>query len=192
VPTYTIPQGLDSDFVPYSQSDAVAAAADDVQSDPLTVFVSPRRTTLNLPVARHLPRISLQPADADTPINSAGEDTTSTSKRNIGFERRAACDAKTTIPNFYNVDVSSYANFKADATIASVALNAATPAGYLNNFKNAPGANNAYAYLGYAIVNKGKTGYDTQWCANKCNSISGCRKSIPSIAALSANRSLTN
>jgi hypothetical protein len=44
----------------------------------------------------------------------------------------------------------------------------------LNNFKNAPGANNAYAYLGYAVVNKGRTGYDTQWCANKCNSISGC------------------
>jgi hypothetical protein len=40
VPTYDIPQGLDSDFVPYSPSDAIAAAADDIQSDPLTTFVS--------------------------------------------------------------------------------------------------------------------------------------------------------
>jgi hypothetical protein len=29
-------------------------------------------------------------------------------------------------------------------------------------------------YLGYAVVNSGKTGYDVQWCANECDAKSGC------------------
>jgi hypothetical protein len=48
VPTYTIPAGLDSDFVPYASETAIAAAAADVTADPLTVFVSGSRSRLTL------------------------------------------------------------------------------------------------------------------------------------------------
>lgn len=105
------------------------------------------------------------------PINAAGEDSAS-SKRGLG--KRAACDPQATIANYYNVNVDGHDAFKADPTVSSVALDAPTSSGYFNNFKNAPGANSAYAYMGYAIVNKGKTGYDTNWCAKQCDSIAGC------------------
>jgi hypothetical protein len=72
------------------------------------------------------------------------------------------------------VNVDNYSAFTADPTVSSVAASAPTPSGYFNNFKNAGGSSSAYAYLGYAIVNGGKTGYDVNWCASKCNSISGC------------------
>lgn len=124
-----------------------------------------------------------QPAATDVPINSAGEDDSDLdSKRDVNakrdldgnLERRSACAAQATMPNYYSVNVDSYSAFKADPTIASVANAAPTPSGYFQTVKNAAGANSAYAYLGYATVNKGKTGYDTQWCANKCDSITGC------------------
>nr|POF02218.1 hypothetical protein CFP56_65483 [Quercus suber] len=126
-----------------------------------------------------------QPAVTAVPINAAGEDsdesddgsnspsaTDVAAKRDL--DRRTACAPQATISNYYKVNVDSYSSFKADSTIASVALAAPTPSGYFANFKNAVGANSAYSYLGYAIVNGGKTGYDTAWCANKCNAISGC------------------
>ncbi|KEQ68182.1 hypothetical protein M436DRAFT_32292, partial [Aureobasidium namibiae CBS 147.97] len=68
----------------------------------------------------------------------------------------------------------SLSAFAADSTIASIANSAPTPSGYFNTFTNAAGSSSAYAYLGYAVVNGGKTGYDVNWCAFKCNAMNGC------------------
>lgn len=150
VPTYTETPGLASAIVFYATETAIAAVQADVTQDPLSQF----------------------PAATDVPINAAGEDSSSNNKR--GLAVRDACDAQPTIANFYNVNVDDASAFQADPTISSVALAAPTPAGYFNNFQNAPGANSAYAYLGYAVVNSGQTGYDVNWCANQCTSINGC------------------
>nr|POF15324.1 hypothetical protein CFP56_42213 [Quercus suber] len=161
VPTYTSIAGLTAEIISYATATAVAAASEEQSETPFTVF----------------------PAVTAVPINAAGEEsdnddsdgptpTETAVKRDI--DRRSACDPQATISNYYKVNVDSYSSFKADATIASVALAAPTPSGYFANFKNAAGANSAYSYLGYAIVNSGKTGYDTAWCAAKCNAISGC------------------
>jgi len=53
---------------------------------------------------------------------------------------------------------------------ASVASAAPTPSGYVNKFTALNGENNAYAYLGYALLQS----YDTQACASKCDKITGC------------------
>jgi len=149
VPTYTETPGLDSDIVYYASATAISAAAADATESPLSVF----------------------PAATEVPINSAGDDSDSSDSAN---KKRAACAPQATIANYYSVDVGSYSAFKADPTISSVAVSAPTPSGYFQTMKNLPGANSAYAYLGYAVVNKGQSGYDTNWCANKCTSISGC------------------
>lgn len=123
----------------------------------------------------------LQPAATVVPINAAGESdqtaasaTTTNTPSKRGVNARAACAPQATISNFYNVNVDSYSAFVADPTIASIAKSAPTPSGYFNTFTNSAGSSSAYAYLGYAIVNGGKTGYDVNWCASKCNAISGC------------------
>ncbi|KAH7018016.1 uncharacterized protein B0I36DRAFT_217611, partial [Microdochium trichocladiopsis] len=65
----------------------------------------------------------------------------------------------------------TYSKFLADPKIAAIANAAKAPAGYFANFKNAPGANSASAYLGYSVL---ETGYDVEACAAKCNEKAGC------------------
>jgi hypothetical protein len=152
-PTFTSHAGLDSEIIAYATATAIQAAVADQTENPLSVY----------------------PAVTAVPINGAGEDDddlVKPSKR--GLEVRSACDPQATIANYYNVNVDSYSAFKADATISSVAVAAPTPSGYTQNFQNLGGASNALGYLGYAVVNKGRTGYDVNWCANKCNAIAGC------------------
>ncbi|KAG9676699.1 hypothetical protein KCU99_g9168, partial [Aureobasidium melanogenum] len=159
VPVYTITPGLDSDIIYYTSETAIQAASAQQTESPFSVF----------------------PAATDVPMNAAGEDdqaaaSTTTldapSKRGLGA--RVACAPQATISNFYNIEVDDFGAFVADQTIASIASSAPTPAGYFNAFTNAGGSSSAYAYLGYAIVNGGKTGYDVNWCASKCNAMNGC------------------
>lgn len=132
-PTYTIIDGLMSQDVPYATATAIATVSAEISESPLSVF----------------------PAVTSIAINAAGEDdaaataTATVEKRGDGspLERRAACATQPTIPNYYNVDVSSYSNFRADSAIASVASAAPTPAGYFQNFKNLQGASNACEYF---------------------------------------------
>ncbi|KAG9858240.1 hypothetical protein KCU98_g1048, partial [Aureobasidium melanogenum] len=159
VPTYTITPGLDSDIIYYASETAIQAAAAQQTESPLSVF----------------------PAATVVPINAAGESdqetasaTTTDAPAKRGINARTACAPQATISNFYNVSVDSFGAFVADSTIASIASAAPTPSGYFKTFTNAAGSSSAYAYLGYAIVNGGKTGYDVNWCASKCNAISGC------------------
>ncbi|KAH0378942.1 hypothetical protein KCU92_g8453, partial [Aureobasidium melanogenum] len=159
VPTYTINPGLDSDIIYYASETAIQAAAAQQTESPLSVF----------------------PAATAIPINAAGESdqesastTTTDAPSKRGINARSACASQATISNFYNVNVDSYSAFVADSTIASVASAAPAPSGYFSTFTNARGSSSAYAYLGYAIVNGGKTGYDVNWCASKCNAINGC------------------
>ncbi|KAK0644898.1 hypothetical protein DIS24_g8457 [Lasiodiplodia hormozganensis] len=158
-PTYTTIDGVLSQDVPYATATAIESAAADVSETPLSVF----------------------PAVTTVPINAAGEsdavETGTPSKRGAAaaaaaaLERRAACDSQATIANYYDVDVSSYASFKADTKIAQVANDAVTPSGYFNNFKNKQAANSAYAYLGYKVL---QTGYDVDNCAQECTDKEGC------------------
>ena len=172
VPTYSIATGTSQD-VPYATSAAIAEVAAQVAATPLSVF----------------------PAATDVPINAAGTTDSnesygdggnpnvigkseSISKREVSGvarqpRKRGACSPQPTIANFYNVDVSSAAGFKADASIASIASGASTPAGYFQNFKNLGAANSAMNYLGYTVVNTVK-GYDVDYCAAKCNAKAGC------------------
>jgi hypothetical protein len=158
-PTFTSQAGLDSEIIAYATATAIQAAVADQTANPLSVY----------------------PAVTAVPINGAGEDdddlvqpTTTAALGRRGLEARTACDPQATIANYYSVNVDSYSAFKADPTISSVAVAAPTPSGYTQNFQNLGGASNALGYLGYAVVNKGKTGYDVNWCANKCNAIAGC------------------
>lgn len=128
-PTYTIVDGLMSQDIEYAISTALESVVADITESPLSVF----------------------PAVTGVPINAAGLDSSTTdipeamTKRadHSSLERRAACAAQATIPNYYGVDVSSYASFKSDSKIASVANAASTPQGYFQSFKNAPGASSA-------------------------------------------------
>jgi hypothetical protein len=139
VPTYEVVDGVMTQDIPYATASAVATVTSQVAATPLTVF----------------------PAATNVPINSAGEgddisslnstDSVITSGKNKRQargvarqrHRRAACAPQATIANYYNVDTSSYSAFKADSTIASTANGAATPQGYYQTVKNAPGANSA-------------------------------------------------
>ncbi|GME43160.1 carbohydrate-binding-like protein [Neofusicoccum parvum] len=156
-PTYSTTEGVLSQVIPYATQTAIEAAAADVSATPLTVF----------------------PAVSTAAINAAGEDdsaptaTATVVKRGSGspVEKRAACDPQATIANYYNVDVSSYDNFKDSSIIAGVANGASTPSGYFNNFKNLKAANSAYAYMGYMVS---QNGYDVDTCAQKCTDMEGC------------------
>jgi hypothetical protein len=170
VPTFTVATGVTAQDIPYATASAIADVSSQVAATPLTVF----------------------PAATDVPINDAGTDSDVDGNPNVisnsntklkrdprGVARqprkRAACQNQPTIPNFYNVALDSAAAFRADATISSVAVAAkATPVGYFQNFNNLKGANSAMNYLGYSVVNAGKTGYDVDWCAAKCSAKSGC------------------
>lgn len=171
VPTYTVATGVTAQDIPYATSSAIAVVVSEVAATPLSVF----------------------PAATDVPINSAGDsgsgsdenassnvivNTGSKLKRGLtGTVRqprykRGDCSKQPTIANTYNVDVSSSDAFIADASIADVADNARTPAGYYQNFKNKQSANSAMNYLGYYVLPSAE--YDTQWCADKCDAKAGC------------------
>lgn len=126
-PVYTIIEGLSAQDIPYATATAIQSAIAEQSESPLSVF----------------------PAATSEAINAAGNDAVPTGtparKRDVDhvLEQRAACDPQATIANVYNVDVSSYKNFKNDASIASVANAAATPLGYFQNFKNLQGASSA-------------------------------------------------
>lgn len=128
-PTYTTVEGQKSQDVPFATASAIAAVVADQNETPLSVF----------------------PAVTSVAFNAAGEDgdapaataTPTASKRGLAVEARNACDPQQTIANYYNVDASTYDKFKADAKIASVANGAATPSGYINNFKNKGAASSA-------------------------------------------------
>ncbi|OJD32501.1 carbohydrate-binding-like protein [Diplodia corticola] len=162
VPTYSTVEGASSQDIPYATATAIAAVKADQSETPLSVF----------------------PAVTSVAINADGEDgaaatatataTAAADKRDVHgqlVEKRTACAPQATISNYYNVDVSTYDTFKADAVIASVANAAPTPQGYFQNFKNQDGANSAYAYLGYTVLD---TGYDVNSCAETCTSKDGC------------------
>ena len=169
-PTYTEVPGLASQNVPYATATAIEDAAAAITETPLTVF----------------------PAATDVAMNADGESDNSSPTATVvekrDLSKRAACAAQPTIANTYNVDVSSYKNFKADINIAVVANAATAPDGYYQNSKNLPvsllrqgiilciltasqGAQSAYAYLGYDQI---KTGYDVNYCATRCNKKAGC------------------
>lgn len=139
--------------------------------------------------------LSVFPAATDVPINAGGTTDSGESdgdggnpnvigraecisKREVSGvarqpRKRGACSPQPTIANFYNVDISSAAGFKADTVTASVVSGASTPAGYFQNFKHLGAVNSAMNYLGYTVVNTGK-GYDVEYCAAKCNAKAGC------------------
>jgi hypothetical protein len=172
VPTFTVVTGVAEQDIPYATSAAVAVVASEVAATPLSVF----------------------PAATDVPINSAGEDSTDDDKDassnvivNTGSKLKRALTGVARQPlrkrgnclpegpvskNIYPVDVSSPEAFKADANVADQAINAKTPAGYYQNFKNKPAANSAMNYLGYSVIQSGI--YDVDYCANKCDAKAGC------------------
>ncbi|KXJ89201.1 hypothetical protein Micbo1qcDRAFT_197027 [Microdochium bolleyi] len=155
-PEIVIVPGLAEQVVNYNADAAVATAAAAVSDAPLSVFPAQTADAIN--------------AAGDSPAQETG---TPTRRQVVRGQLmvRAACDPEATNGNPYNIDASSYAAFKADPNIASVANAAATPAGYFQNFKNADGANSASAYLGYTLLS---TGYDVALCAKKCTEKDGC------------------
>lgn len=63
------------------------------------------------------------------------------------------------------------AAFQANQAYADVANKAVTPAGYKRVFQNLKGSTSLYYYLGYNTLGD----YDTNMCANMCNSINLCQ-----------------
>ncbi|KAH7053285.1 hypothetical protein B0J12DRAFT_750760, partial [Macrophomina phaseolina] len=116
------------------------------------------------------------PAATSVGINAAGDDgsatptTTALAKRNDDYVDACSASPLPTMANVYGITASNYDAFKADETIAAKATEAATPPGYFVNFKNYKAANNAYAYLGYEVVEK----YDPAICAKTCDAKDGC------------------
>ncbi|EOD50534.1 putative carbohydrate-binding -like protein [Neofusicoccum parvum UCRNP2] len=160
VPTYSTLDGLLSQVIPYATPTAIAAVAAAQSETPLSVF--PAVTTIAMNAA----------GDGAANDGNTATPTGTAVRRDLGeLQKRGACDAQATIANYYNVDVSSPDSFTKDPTIASVANNAPTPTAYYQNFKNQLGANSAYAYMGYTVL---QHGYDVNACATQCSSMAGC------------------
>jgi len=88
--------------------------------------------------------------------------------------KRAACDPLPTLPNTYNINLANAQSFRSDPSAGLVANNAnPAPIGYYQTFKNLQGSTNTTKPLGTITVNTTK-GYDTDFCATKCNSQPGC------------------
>ncbi|KAH9905659.1 hypothetical protein F4778DRAFT_727071 [Xylariomycetidae sp. FL2044] len=62
------------------------------------------------------------------------------------------------------------ADFLAFTGFSDAAAHAPTPAGYSLTFSNLQTSSGAYGYMGFTTV----ASYDTDSCANQCNSITGC------------------
>ncbi|KAF2225313.1 hypothetical protein BDZ85DRAFT_165055, partial [Elsinoe ampelina] len=87
------------------------------------------------------------------------------------LERRAACDPQPTGAKYAPaISSDTPAAFTDSPAFSSVAINAPTPTGYVQRFKNLKASNNAYGYMGFTTLDK----YDTNACAKKCSSIKGC------------------
>ncbi|KAL1620449.1 hypothetical protein SLS56_009680 [Neofusicoccum ribis] len=158
IPTYSTLEGVSSQDVPYATPTAIAAVAAAQSETPLSVF--PAATTVAMNAA------------GDGADSAAASPTATAAKRDAGyFQRRAACDAQATIDNKYSIDVSSAGAFRASTKIADTAKAAKSPSGYYNNFVNLAGANSAYAYMGYTVVD---SGYDVDFCASQCDNKDGC------------------
>lgn len=123
--------------------------------------------------------------DVTAAIESAAEATpTGLSKREVNVSKRdtrvldnsgcSACQTQPTIPNSYNVDLTTDSAFLGDANIAAAANGATAPSGYTENFKNKQASLNGYVYMGYTVL-EGSPAYDPSVCATKCNSITGCQ-----------------
>jgi hypothetical protein len=82
---------------------------------------------------------------------------------------RSACDPQPTgagpVPS---PDTASA--FMALSAFAATASAAPVPSGYTQTFKNLQGSSQAYGYMGFTLLDS----YDTETCAAKCNSITGC------------------
>jgi len=85
-----------------------------------------------------------------------------------------SCKNEPTIPNSYNVDLTTDNAFLADANIAAAANGAATPAGYTSVFTNQKASLNGYVYMGYTVL-ESSPAYDPSVCASKCDAIAGCQ-----------------
>lgn len=156
-PTYAVVDGLMDFDVPYESEIAMATASAEVIESPLTLF--PAATTVPMNAGGEnagatatnaaVKRGIVYPSRPDYEYPSTPE------KRGVVYpsrpdyeypssiEKRAACATQATIPNYYNVNVTSYSSFKADSKIADVANNATVPQGYYQTVKNALGANSA-------------------------------------------------
>lgn len=92
-----------------------------------------------------------------------------------------SCKNEPTIPNYYNVDLSTDNAFLACASIAAAANGASTPNGYTNVFTNKQASLNGHVYMGYEVWNSGPLGpqdppaYNPAYCAYKCNEMAGCQ-----------------
>ncbi|GME26961.1 carbohydrate-binding-like protein [Neofusicoccum parvum] len=160
IPTYSTLDGLLSQVIPYATPTAIAAVAAAQSETPLSVF--PAVTTVAMNAA----------GDGAANDGNTATPTGTAVRRDLDdLQKRGACDAQATIANYYNVDVSSPDSFTRDPTIASVANNAPTPTAYYQNFKNQQGANSAYAYMGYTVL---QHGYDVNACATQCSNMAGC------------------
>ncbi|OMP85174.1 hypothetical protein BK809_0000274 [Diplodia seriata] len=157
VPTYSTVEGASSQDIPYATATAIAAIKAEQSETPLSVFPAVTSVAIN--------------ADGDDGASASATATATATAAKRDVEKRTACAPQATISNYYNVDVSTYESFKADSIIASVANAAPTPTGYFQNFKNQDGANSAYAYMGYTVL---ETGYDVNACAKTCSDKDGC------------------
>ena len=85
----------------------------------------------------------------------------------------SACQPQPTIANYYKVKLDTPNNFIADKAIIDTAVKAVTPKGYDQVYSNLKSASNSYLYLGYEVLDRAG-GYNPDFCAARCNSISGC------------------
>lgn len=128
VPTYSVASGTSQD-IPYATSAAIADVAAQIAATPLSEFPAATDVLIN----------AAGTTDSDQDTGDGGNPNVivksdSVSKREVSDAahqpiKRGACSPQPTIANFYKVDLGSAAGFKADATIASVASGASTPAG---------------------------------------------------------------
>ncbi|KAI7157745.1 glycoside hydrolase [Hortaea werneckii] len=129
---------------------------------------TPQPSTASIPagetaqtVSYNLPAATAEATEDPLPV------TTGVAKRAINA--RAACQTQPAgsgpVPS-----PDTAAAFLASSDMASVAQNAPVPAGYSNTFTNLKGSSSAYGYMGFTTLRS----YDTQTCANKCDSIKGC------------------
>lgn len=84
-----------------------------------------------------------------------------------------ACEPQPTIANYYKVKVDTAQNFHADKVISDTASKAVTPKGYDQAYSNLWAASNSYLYMGYEVLDR-PNGYNPDFCAARCNSLSGC------------------
>ena len=116
------------------------------------------------------PTAAIESAAAAVPTGLSRRDT----NRVLDNSGCGSCKNEPTIPNSYNVDLSTDNAFLADANIAAAANGASTPAGYTNVYTNQKASLNGYVYMGYTVL-ESSPAYDPEVCARKCDNIAGCQ-----------------